>query len=625
MKKTRPEHHRSTDVIHDRSSRGMKAPTAGGRRIPEQLRSFDVVLQEPDHVFFSGDLVQGRVLVDLDGCLTVQAITVRLVGEAYVNVPEESGQWDHVRRITRIRHTLRRNKISPASMPDSLCGDCSGPATPEDPRHAADCCRKWGKAAAAAGPKRRARPRQHRQAAKFRSYEKYFEHKFFVFGHKYSTGRRGSRAALGRTTLPGLEGGGGREQLWGGSHAFPFDYSLPAKLPASFHGRLGYVRYFCEATLERCAAPALCSRAYFSVGCVADINTEPKSELGLQFHYSTWSSDLVGRVVSGILGYRRPRVPRLLSELSEGSQSGASEQRSTNSCLFCCRKGTVVVSAAVKRRGYVPGELVHVTADVLNMSDRQVRRTCACLRQVVTYFSSKGFRNYVSEGSVSEVQRGAVPSGESDTWCRVPLPVPPVPPTTRFTNCCKLMDIEYRLDFVVELVGDPEPLVLQLPLLVGSVPLQKHFGELMSARDLPDYIQLQPLPAAVQSKYPDLPGATSEPCAWGPRAVDTYYYKQLGRGREQALVVSGTRPQPRDLVFSPRYVCYVRRDEQRDYPDSLARRSAVELPQIVVTRPGACVKHHHDKTPLSRRHSAPAHLVACPPPPPPHRLPGLKE
>ncbi|KAJ8898463.1 hypothetical protein PR048_003823 [Dryococelus australis] len=176
--------------------------------------------------------------------LELPSITVRLVGEAYVNVPEESGQWDPVRRVTRLRHNLRRNKMpllhatsrnltppttiasvvltsgmdpcgnpaskvktrgsdkgdtnthaySPSSMPDSLSNDCSAPATPDDPQAAPDCCQQWGKAGAAgaaAAPRTRPRPRPRRrpdrQPAKFRSYEKYFDHKVFVFGHKYSS------------------------------------------------------------------------------------------------------------------------------------------------------------------------------------------------------------------------------------------------------------------------------------------------------------------------------------------------------------------------------------------------------------------------------------------------------
>ena len=79
---------------------------------------------------------------------------------------------------------------------------------------------------------------------------------------------------------------GERERLWAGQHSFPFHYTLPAKLPASFHGRLGYVRYFCEATLERNALPNIQCRTMFSVSNIADVNTDPKADVSyIKLHF----------------------------------------------------------------------------------------------------------------------------------------------------------------------------------------------------------------------------------------------------------------------------------------------------------------------------------------------------
>lgn len=73
-------------------------------------------------------------------------------------------------------------------------------------------------------------------------------------------------------------------------------------------------------------------------------------------------------------------------------QTGVSEQRSTNSCLFCCQKGTIIVSASIKRRAYVPGEDILISADVLNMSNTPVYRSCVKLIQVSTFTSLKYIR-----------------------------------------------------------------------------------------------------------------------------------------------------------------------------------------------------------------------------------------
>jgi hypothetical protein len=65
-------------------------------------------------------------------------------------------------------------------------------------------------------------------------------------------------------------------------------------------------------------------------------------------------------------------------------QCGVTDQKSTNSCLFCCQKGTIIVSANLKRRAYAPGEDILISADIVNMSNTPVHRSCARLIQVST-------------------------------------------------------------------------------------------------------------------------------------------------------------------------------------------------------------------------------------------------
>jgi hypothetical protein len=44
------------------------------RQVPGEIRQFDVVLEEPDHVYFCGEEISGHVKIDLAGCLTVQGL-----------------------------------------------------------------------------------------------------------------------------------------------------------------------------------------------------------------------------------------------------------------------------------------------------------------------------------------------------------------------------------------------------------------------------------------------------------------------------------------------------------------------------------------------------------------------
>jgi len=65
---------------------------------------------------------------------------------------------------------------------------------------------------------------------------------------------------------------------------------------------------------------------------------------------------------------------------------------------------------------------------------------------VATYHSSKAFRHRVDEVVVTEVEGSAVTCGESSTWQQVPLRVPSLPASFSLTDCCKVLDVEYRLD-----------------------------------------------------------------------------------------------------------------------------------------------------------------------------------
>lgn len=53
------------------------------------MYKLELILEEPDRVYFSGDDVKGNVIVNLESSLAVQAVTVKFIGEACVSVPDE--------------------------------------------------------------------------------------------------------------------------------------------------------------------------------------------------------------------------------------------------------------------------------------------------------------------------------------------------------------------------------------------------------------------------------------------------------------------------------------------------------------------------------------------------------
>ncbi|CAB3365289.1 Hypothetical predicted protein [Cloeon dipterum] len=476
---------------------------ANGKPIPEIIR-FDVQLDRPRQTFFSGDVVSGEVRVQLAECLTVKGIIVRFVGEAYVYVPpEEPPQWD-MRRIVQLKKAfLSKNKVRPSAVVEG--GDGAGkisfatPASEQPPAQIngngsilVEPSTPSNLAPQSTGTKNKISAlKAKQQQGSFKSSEKYFEHKFYVFGHKYSSAK---------------------ESLWPGVHAFPFQYTLPTKLPTSFHGRFGYVRYFCEASLERPWLPSVKRKSYFSVSANADVNLESKAE------------------------------------------SSAGGQKSSNQCFFCCSRGTVVVEASVSRRGYVPGETIHISAEIANMSINPVTSTVANLVQVATYHSSKGFRHRVDEQIVTHVEQGTVLCGESRSWFEVPMLVPSLPASFSLTDCCKVLDVEYRLDFVAVMGGNEEPLVISMPLVIGTVPLLRTFKSLQ----MPDPLLGSPLARMTNLKYKGFPAVFSVPCIWGPKVLEQYFHREVPRVSED-----GIRVYIPGETFAPRYVCYRSKDDEK--------------------------------------------------------------
>ncbi|XP_014250306.1 arrestin domain-containing protein 17-like [Cimex lectularius] len=403
------------------------------------MYKLELILEEPDRVYFSGDDVKGNVIVNLESSLAVQAVTVKFIGEACVSVPDElvdsKGPKKPRKNVT--------NKITPVSNEQGKIEAAQGwvqgskeiPSTPHKTKKASKQIAK----------------------SKLCSQERYFFHNEYLYGHKYSSYR---------------------EQLWEGSHVFPFQFTLPTGLPASFNGRFGYVRYYCESTLQRWKIKDT-RRVYFSVTNVADINTEAKAE------------------------------------------SGCEEQKTTNSCLFCCPRGTIVASAELKRRGFAPGEIAPLLVEIHNMSNTSITSLKAVIIQMVEYSSPQGMRRHEDERKVLEVTRGEVKPGTSLSWGTAGIRLPPLPPTSFTADSCKIISIHYRIDVLMYVTGEKEPLILKLPIIIGNIPLKKNFS-LLADSELGDSLHAVAFPKHITHRYCKLPAATTQESV-NPEQSDCVY------------------------------------------------------------------------------------------------------
>ncbi|XP_053767671.1 arrestin domain-containing protein 2 isoform X1 [Desmodus rotundus] len=215
-----------------------------------------------------------------------------------------------------------------------------------------------------------------------------------------------------------------------GRHEFPFSFQLPPTLVTSFEGKHGSVRYCIKATLHRPWVPARRARKVFTVIEPVDINT-----------------------------------PALLAP-----QAGAREKVARS---WYSNRGLVSLSAKIDRKGYTPGEVIPVFAEIDNSSTRPVLPR-AVVVQTQT-FMARGARKQ-KHAVVASLLGEPVGPGRRALWQGRALRIPPVGPSILH---CRVLHVDYTLKVCVDIPGTSK-LLLELPLVIGTVPLNP-FGSRSSS------------------------------------------------------------------------------------------------------------------------------------------------
>ncbi|XP_033709814.1 arrestin domain-containing protein 2 isoform X3 [Tursiops truncatus] len=272
---------------------------------------------------------------------------------------------------------------------------------------------------------------------------------------------------------------GGITTLPPGRHEFPFSFQLPPTLVTSFEGKHGSVRYCIKATLHRPWVPARRARKVFTVIEPVDINT-----------------------------------PALLAP-----QAGAREKIARS---WYSNRGLVSLSAKIDRKGYTPGEVIPVFAEIDNGSTRPVLPRAAVVQTQT--FMARGARKQ-KRAVVASLSGEPVGPGRRALWQGRALRIPPVGPSILH---CRVLHVDYTLKVEyprglgwLRLIcppgwGSPRPpprppaiegvcgrgclgtlyhgsflqvcvdipgsskLLLELPLVIGTIPLQP-FGSRSSS------------------------------------------------------------------------------------------------------------------------------------------------
>ncbi|XP_075060828.1 arrestin domain-containing protein 2 isoform X2 [Mixophyes fleayi] len=215
-----------------------------------------------------------------------------------------------------------------------------------------------------------------------------------------------------------------------GRHEFPFTFQLPETLVTSFEGKHGSVRYWVKAKLHRPWSTVKKTKKEFTVIEPIDINT-----------------------------------PDLLSP-----QAGTKEKIAH---AWYCNLGQVSVTAKIDRKGYTPGEVIPIFAEIDNCTSRTVVPKAAIIQSQT--FIARGTLKQ-KKSVVATLAGDSVPAGKRETWHGRALKIPPLGPSI---IQCRIIRVEYALKVCVEIPGSSK-LLLELPLVIGTIPLHP-FGSRTSS------------------------------------------------------------------------------------------------------------------------------------------------
>ncbi|TRY88574.1 hypothetical protein DNTS_034548 [Danionella cerebrum] len=205
-----------------------------------------------------------------------------------------------------------------------------------------------------------------------------------------------------------------------GEHNLPFQFLIPASVPTSFEGPFGKILYKIRAFIDtpRFSKDYKTQRPFYLLN-ILNLNELPDIE----------------------------------------QPSCAVTTKKFNYLLV--RTGTLMLKACTDLRGYTPGQVIKLSAEIHNKSGKDTGYVMASLIQRVAYRTK---RPMFDLRPIAEVEGAGVKAGKHAEW-REQIIVPPLPQSG--LTGCSLIDIEY---FIQVSLKSPEA-VVTLPIYIGNVPV----------------------------------------------------------------------------------------------------------------------------------------------------------
>uniref|UniRef100_A0A2P2ICZ4 Beta-arrestin2 n=1 Tax=Hirondellea gigas TaxID=1518452 RepID=A0A2P2ICZ4_9CRUS len=213
-------------------------------------------------------------------------------------------------------------------------------------------------------------------------------------------------------------------KMQGGDFKFPFSIVLPGNIPSSFEGTHGNVRYRIKAKAVRSMKFDVKHTTYFSVNTLLDLNCCPAA-----------------------------KDPVVLRE-------------EATSCVPCLSAGPVIVSLALSKAGYVPGETLLLNGEIRNNSNSDIISSNVDIVQTISYITKEKIRD--EKRVVQNIAGPYLAAGGSYSWNNAAMTVPAVVPSQLIH--CNIINVSYSLMFSSKQVCCKQVKVHQ-PIIIGSIPL----------------------------------------------------------------------------------------------------------------------------------------------------------
>lgn len=143
-------------------------------------------------------------------------------------------------------------------------------------------------------------------------------------------------------------------------------------------------------------------------------------------------------------------------------------------CCGPCRSAPLSIVASIPQSGYVPGQSVIVSVNILNRSNVPIDDIRYYLRRIVQYHSqTPAMKTKEETVNIQQHRTGGMPRNDDGRY-KVALLIPAVPPTN--ISLCKVVHITYDVKVeakVSKMHANPSILI---PITIGTVPLNENGG-----------------------------------------------------------------------------------------------------------------------------------------------------